>query len=198
MVNMRNQKLQLKCITAICNTGGIGYQNKLPWGRIKPDMNYFKFMTSPKSSTDKVALLMGSNTFSSLPGPLKHRDLFVLTRDVNKLKSKENSRIKPISFRAFHTLSQVTTFANANNYSELWCIGGEQIYTKTLNEWIFDEIHITYIDKYYKCDTFMQALPYYYTETHRDYVYDEKNDTRISFHIFTPDYGILEKHYYIS
>jgi len=201
---MSARNVKLKCITAMCNKGGIGYKNKLPWGRLKLDMNYFKYMTSPKSSIDKVALLMGTNTFVSLPGPIKKRDLFVLTRDVDKLKSRneQNQNRRPLFFKAFRSLSQVTTFANANNYSEVWCIGGEQIYKKTLNEWIFDEIHMTYIDKDYKCDTFMQSLPEYYKEIHRKYDYDRDefndNDIRLSFHVFKPDYTALENQYYIS
>lgn len=190
--------MKLKCITAICNTGGIGYKNRIPWGKLKLDMNYFKYTTSPKSPLDKVALLMGSNTFASLPGPLKHRDIFVLTRDTKQLETRENNHRKPISFRAFYNLSQVTSFAKENKYSELWCIGGEQIYKKTLNEWMFDEIHITYIDKYYKCDTFMQKLPEYYEEIHRKYEYDKDSNIKLSFHIFKPDYTVLEKRYYIS
>jgi dihydrofolate reductase len=195
---MRMPNMKLKCITAICKTGGIGYKNKLPWGRIKLDMDYFKSTTSPKVSTDKVALLMGANTFVSLPGPLKHRDLFVLTHNVDKFKTRIDDCKISTSFKAFRNLQQVTDFANNNNYTELWCVGGEQLYTKTLRELIFDEIHITYIDKHYKCDTFLRSLPGYYTEFRRKNAYDEDHNTPVSFHVFRPDYNALEKQHYIS
>ena len=50
------------------STGGIGFQNHLPWGMsIKEDMELFKTITKGTDKTKNV-LIMGKNTYKSLGG----------------------------------------------------------------------------------------------------------------------------------
>ena len=55
-------------------TGGIGYENGLPW-RLKSDLEFFKKMTTGAS------VIMGYNTMLSLPNPLPNRTNFVIVKD---------------------------------------------------------------------------------------------------------------------
>jgi dihydrofolate reductase len=100
---------KVKLIVAICNGGGIGINNTLPW-KIKDDLRYFSVMTSgdygkymkdtekyistgkPASNIciddlniKKNAIIMGRNTWLSLPNhpkPLPHRDSIILSRTI--------------------------------------------------------------------------------------------------------------------
>lgn len=183
--------VSLKCIAAICNEGGIGFNNKLPWGFIKKDLEHFKKLTRGRLGS-KNAVLMGTNTFLSLPKQLKNRDMFVLTRCPKTFIRKHDIHKNKISCSVFNNLDSVLTYSDEQNYDELWCIGGEQIYNLSFKEWIFDDIFITYIHKYYECDTYLD-IPNFYTEIDR--IYDKEGDIPMSIHHFVPNFESLKTSY---
>jgi dihydrofolate reductase len=88
----------LKLIVAMCKNNGIGIDNKIPW-RISEDMSYFSKKTSgdygvmiqnekQNETTKKNAVIMGRNTWESLPKkykPLPNRFNIVLTSNVQRL-----------------------------------------------------------------------------------------------------------------
>jgi dihydrofolate reductase len=61
-------------IVAVCATGAIGADGKLPW-HLPADLKRFKALTMGKP------MVMGRKTFESLPGLLPGRRHIVLTRD---------------------------------------------------------------------------------------------------------------------
>lgn len=186
--------VSLKCIVAICDSGGIGFNNKLPWGFIKKDMNHFKKLTSGQPGY-KNAVLMGTNTFFSIPQQLKNRDMFVLTRCPKTfLIRKHDIHKNTISCSVFNNLDNVLNYSKEQKYDELWCIGGEQIYNLSFKEWIFDDVFITYIHKSYKCDTFLD-IPNFYTEIDR--IYDKEGDISMSMHHFVPNFESLRNDMYL-
>ena len=73
----------MKAILAVNNLGFIGLRDKnggagLPW-RSTADFSFFKRMTQPTKVGDVVTLLVGYNTFLTLP-PLKGRKIVVAER----------------------------------------------------------------------------------------------------------------------
>ena len=65
-------------VLACCKNGGIGINNKLPWN-IKDELQMFKIITN------NATIIMGYNTWSSLPKkPLLNRINVVLTRSKEK------------------------------------------------------------------------------------------------------------------
>ena len=74
-----------------------------------------------------------------------------------------------------------------DKYEEVWIIGGSQIYELFVNENsknnIVDEICITYIDKWYKCDTFFPVIEnmnqYYISSFVKSTVVDENSNTSL-------------------
>lgn len=67
---MKNKPL--KMIVAATARGEIGYQNTLPW-RLKGDLRRFKEITLGN------IVVMGRNTYESLPGPLEGRVVIVIS-----------------------------------------------------------------------------------------------------------------------
>lgn len=55
------------------NLYGFGYQNKLPWGHCSVDLKHFK------EKTNGTVLIMGANTFKSLPAKLNGRIHIVIS-----------------------------------------------------------------------------------------------------------------------
>ena len=72
----------MNIVVATCKNRGIGIKNSLPW-RLLADTYFFKYLTL---GNEKNAVIMGKNTYLSLPKPLKHRDNIVLSTTINPKK----------------------------------------------------------------------------------------------------------------
>lgn len=123
----------MKLILACDPNGGIGYQNRLPWTNIQGDLPRFKRLT------DKFPVIMGRNTWDSLPKkPLPNRINIVVTS------------------RPFEQ-EGVTCVDSIINHSDFyWLIGGASLVEQSW-QWI-NEIHLTKVYDHYTCDTFVDLL----------------------------------------
>lgn len=128
----------INCIVAIEKNQGIGFNNSMPWSRLRGDLNFFKTQT-----TNNI-IIMGSKTFKSLNcNPLPNRINIVLSR------SKHYSN-------ADHTFSDpdsALVFCS-NEYvdKDIFIIGGSEIYKIFMPQ--VDKFYITEIDQNFECDTF--------------------------------------------
>jgi len=107
--------LNINLIVAIDENWAIGYQNHLLI-KISDDLKHFK------SKTINQTVVMGRKTFESLPNqkPLPQRTNIILTRD-------NNYHIQDNNVLVYHSLDEVLHY-QTNNHSEIFIIGGEQIY----------------------------------------------------------------------
>ena len=143
-------------ICAMCKNRGIGFQNDLPWPMFKTDMKFFNQMTT---GNKKNAVIMGKNTFLSIlhknNKPLPNRTNLVLS------SGKYNSNHSFDELRFFNNISLLINHCYIKKYEEVWIIGGEKLYDSMLKNKLItiSEIYLTYIDKEYKCDTFIPELP---------------------------------------
>lgn len=105
---------------------GIGLNGTMPWPNLKTDLKYFKKCTNGQD------IMVGRKTFEHLPD-LPNRNIIVATRD----------NLIPICLK----------YERSN--TDLWVIGGGEIYLKVLRHFHVQEIHLTRIlYKDYLCDTF--------------------------------------------
>ena len=142
-------------IVAHSSNNGIGINNTIPW-YIKSDLKYFKKLTT---SNNKNAVVMGKNTWNSLKSPLSNRDNLILSTTMEKIDYKSNNNI----VKSFTNIESLIKFCNRLDYSEVWIIGGSQIYELFLQNNLIDiyRLYITYIDKYYECDKFFNLITKY-------------------------------------
>ena len=160
-------------IVSVDLKGGIGINNKLPW-HIPTDLEWFKQHTLNKT------VIMGSNTFFSLPEkyrPLPKRKNIVLTTNPEKklLIESQGAIVK----------SSVDEILKQFSNDDCFIIGGASIYKQFI-----DHVNYMYITKVagdYNCDAF---FPYYPTENQFEWIeyentpYIEKNDYVFKFSIF--------------
>ena len=126
----------MKTIIACDPNGGIGYKNKLPWSKIEGDLPRFKRLT------DKQVVVMGRNTWDSLPKqPLLGRLNFVVS-------SKE--LVLP-----FGSI-QVPNLNHFAEYKDAWLIGGAQLINSSWH--LIDTVHLTVTFAEYTCDTFIDLI----------------------------------------
>lgn len=146
----------MKLIVASDPKGGIGFNNKLPWSKLRGDLPRFK------SLTNDGVIVMGRNTWDSLPKkPLEGRLNFVVT---SRKLDLPNGAIAVPNLNHF------------KEYKNVWMIGGAQLINTSWH--MIDEVHLTRtLDQYY-CDTFID-LAYVednyictYDELHSDHVYE--------------------------
>ena len=125
--------------------GGIGINNKLPW-HIPGDMDWFKINTLNKT------VIMGSNTYFSLPNkfkPLPNRKNVVLTKDQGKRYIIENEG-------AIVRTSVDDVIAEFKD-EDCFIIGGQNIYDQFIEH--VNYLYITKVAGDYKCDSFFKHLP---------------------------------------
>lgn len=122
----------LKDISLVLATtfdGGIGYDDKLSWF-IKEELQKFKDITNSVKNKNKInAIIMGRNTWNSLPKkPLKDRLNIVITSDL-----QYNTPYTDVL--VFNTLISALMFCNNQNYIEsIFIIGGANVYNQFLND----------------------------------------------------------------
>lgn len=126
----------------------IGRNNKLPWKKIKEDMEHFRKTTINKT------VIMGRKTYESLPCPLINRRNIVIT----------STPIHPKKYESFKTLEEAMQKMNGDCY----IIGGQQLYQTCLDTHQCDEILLTTIGKEYSGDTYFPDIPFYFNKVSSD------------------------------
>lgn len=139
-------------IAAVAEDGGIGYENGLPWPKNEEDMEYFK------NKTLGNIVLMGHNTWNSLPNsvkPLDGRSNWVISSKFVE-PPEANNYITVFSSVEQALDSYKRMLVAPLDMMDLYIIGGATIYRQTMD--LVDEAMITYIPGDFKADTFMPPL----------------------------------------
>jgi len=131
----------MNLIVAVAKDWGIGCENQLLF-RIPEDQKYFK-----KTTTGKV-VVMGHNTFKSLPGgkPLKDRTNIVLSRDT------------ALSIPGVVVCNSSNLLEYLKNYApqDIFIIGGAVIYSEFIN--LCQRAYVTKFDATTPADTFFPNI----------------------------------------
>lgn len=128
----------ISLIAIIAKNRAIGFNNKLLYD-IPEDLKHFRAITNGH------AVIMGENTFHSMNDrPLSKRLNIILTK-------KENFTAQGCLIA--HSLEQAVKLAAAQKLSEIFFIGGGQVYAQALP--LADKLYLTIVDdEPTKADTF--------------------------------------------
>jgi dihydrofolate reductase len=150
----------LSIIVASTLEYGIGYENKLCWN-IPNELKYFRHITtSCLRKNTKNCIIMGKNTWYSLPNaPLKDRiNIIISSQDYDKITKEIDGKT---DVRVFKTIDDALTYIDSDNIIEsCFIIGGAQLYNTFLEKYIknIKSIYWSIIyDKKYECDRFIAS-----------------------------------------
>ena len=154
-------------IVAIARNGVIGDKNALLW-HIKEDMRFFRTTTSGH------AVVMGRKTFESLGSkPLPKRTNIVITRAERNFDGALTA----------HSLEEAIAMAEGD--TEIFVIGGAQIYAEALNK--VDRMYITRVDKDYEGDTSFPEIDFSKWELVASERYERGEEYEYPFEVLTYD-----------
>lgn len=153
----------------------IGRNNQLIW-RLPDDMKYFKEVTEGHH------VLMGRKNYLSIPPkfrPLVNRVNIVVTHQTGFTADK---------CIVVHSVKEGIEFARKNNETELFIVGGGEIYRQTID--LADKLYITWVHSEFEGDTFFPEINFaLWKETYRrDCQMDEKHKFAYSFCIYERAY----------
>ena len=150
---------ELNLIVATTIDYGIGYKNDIPWNIPEELKGFRKITTTVNNITKKNCVIMGKNTWFSLPNPpLKNRINIVISFNDYDILSKTISNEDVIVLKS---INDAIFYININdNIEKGFIIGGSQLYNDFLDRYIQN---ITYVymsiiqDKKYTCDKFISS-----------------------------------------
>jgi dihydrofolate reductase len=104
-------------LVAASHNNVIGVNNQLPWN-IPSDLARFKRITVGKT------ILMGKNTFNSLPITLKDREIIVLSKTMN-----------PKDYYYGDNVTVISSVSQLNHYEDktIYVCGGSRVYNEMLD-----------------------------------------------------------------
>lgn len=126
----------MKVIIACDPKGGIGMEGKLPWDKLQGDLPRFK------SLTDGQVVVMGKNTWLSLPKqPLPNRFNIIVSN--TKLDLPDGA-------------IQTNNINHFKNFSNGWIIGGAKLLESCWD--MVETIHLSQTYDEYTCDTYIDLI----------------------------------------
>jgi len=163
----------ISLIVAIAENNAIGLNNDLLW-RLPNDMKYFKEVTSEHH------IITGRKNYISIPKkfrPLVNRTNIVLSRQDN---------FEEEGCHHFNNLEDAIKFSENNGETELFIIGGGQIYKEALEKGMIDKMYITHVHHSFEADTFFPTIDYskWDKTSSSPYEKDEKHPYSYTFAVY--------------
>lgn len=119
---------KITLIIAIDKNGVMGHNLKLPW-KLSDDLKHFK------KETLNSAIIMGKNTYKSLPRLLPDREHIVLS---TKIEGNEKISV-------FSSIKNVVDYLK-DTYEHAYVIGGAKLAEQFLKYSLIDEMIITHVN----------------------------------------------------
>ena len=142
--------MEYEIVVAYCSKNrGIGKDGKLPWD-LPRDLEHFAHITTQAPEGYRNAIIMGRNTWLSIPSvrrPLKNRVNMVLTTH-------------PKEYYEYGSLDDALDSLKGEGkcIHKVFIIGGERVYREALNDSRCVRIHLTEIYQPFECDTFFPEI----------------------------------------
>jgi dihydrofolate reductase len=140
---------KISAILAHDKNFGIGYEDGLPWGKVKEDMQLFRMHTLGK------VVIMGRKTWESIGSkPLLDRANVVISRDKDYIDGLNKIGISDLyAFCSTNIGATLLEISDLFGDIELVVIGGAELYNSTAP--YIEELKVTKFNKEFECDTFI-------------------------------------------
>lgn len=146
--------MTISLIAAVSDNYVIGTGNRLPW-RLPADMSYFK------ERTEGHHVLTGRKNYFTIPPkfrPLPNRKNIVVTRQnaIENTVGQSPVLSHPTQLYTVHSIKEGILLAEKNGETELFVIGGGEIYRQTID--LADRLYITWVHTILQGDTFFPVI----------------------------------------
>lgn len=159
--------MKIKLMIAVDRNGVMGDKNTLPW-KLRDDLKQFK------KETNGSPLIMGSNTFKSLPGILPGREHVVLS---SSMYGDENKSV-------FTSIKNALDYLDDSECKKVYVIGGANVVKQFASLNMFDELIITHVDCSLKGDTILdldEDLGLEHWHVYRSEKFEKSDSNQFSF-----------------
>lgn len=156
---------------------GIGLKNKLPWNLKKDLLNFKRLTTNSETNEEynhnKGIVIMGRNTWESLPDsvkPLPDRVNIIISNTIKSLDNYIHTSVQK-------SLDDALIFCN-KYYKNLniWVIGGERLYKEAIKHEYCANLYVTEIYENYDCDTYFPDINENFIKTNVSRFHQENNN----------------------
>lgn len=159
--------MMLSIIAALDDRGGIGRGGRLPW-YLSTDLKRFKALTMGHH------LIMGRKTFRSIGKALPGRVNIVVTRQADY-------HVEGII--VVHSLQEALDLAGQNGETEVFIIGGGEIFHQALP--LADRLYLTHVHMDSAADVYFPEVDNHWKVTYsEEFPADEKNEYPTTFRIY--------------
>ncbi len=135
-------------IVACSLNGGIGNDNTIPWF-IPDDLKYFRYITSTCPVGHSNVVIMGKNTWLSLPHkPLPNRINIIISSTLTIEPEFNDKNIFVV--KSLDDALQLST--NLHDIHNIFVIGGSQVYNEALIHPQCEKVYVTHILKHIQCN----------------------------------------------
>ncbi len=155
----------ISCIVAKSSNNVIGFENDIPW-YLPADLKHFKKITTGHH------ILMGRKCYKSIGRPLPNRTNMIVTRDPFFVST---------GCIVCHSIEEGLEQAHQNGESEVFVIGGGEIYRQTMGLW--DKLYLTEVNLKVKGDVFFPEIDMgeWKEISRQEFQRDEKNNFAYSY-----------------
>jgi len=148
--------IEFALIVACALDGGIGKDNKIPW-YIPGDLKHFKQLTTTCPDGFMNAVVMGRNTFESLPEqhkPLPSRVNIVVSTTLEQTSSSTSN------IHVVRSLQEALELVGRLQYvHKTFVIGGSRLYHEALEHPSCTKAFVTHVYHHFPCDVFFPMGP---------------------------------------
>ena len=148
-------------IVACCNKNGIGKDGDLPW-KLKKEIAHFKDLTTEAPAGYRNVVIMGRNTWESIPEkfkPLPNRYNIILTSKYPYLTGQKFSNQNVRTYRSLQdALDVLGRIKHKFKYNKIFIIGGENVYEEAIKNRYCNNIYMTKIYNTFECDRFFPKI----------------------------------------
>ncbi|MFH0943006.1 MAG: dihydrofolate reductase [Candidatus Beckwithbacteria bacterium] len=173
---------KVSLIVAHDNKLGIGANNRLLWN-ITKDLDRFRQITLGHP------VIMGRKTFQSIGRPLPDRTNIIITRtqpsvphSVHSVPDRHSDPERNVKIT--HSLKEAIVLAKSIDKTEIFIIGGGEIYRQAMAENLVDRLYITHVQGDFQADTFFPSYSHFKTLISK--TSDSENQYQFEYKVLEP------------
>lgn len=163
----------VSAIVAVGKNLEIGKDNDLLW-HLPADMKYFRETTSGHH------IITGRKSYESIPEkyrPLPNRINVVVTRQ---------HEFKMDGAVVMDSIESAVTFAKEAGETEVFIIGGGQVYNQSISKGLVNRLYITWVNEAFEADTYFPSLDFKHWKkmSETEHPSDQRNKFNMTFSVY--------------